>query len=249
MKSSVLYTSVLQALIEEAYQLFDYPVKGRLSVCTECCISEERMQELMRIPIRKLSLSAVYDYLDAVHYDEEGSEIKHFLPRILELLVQGEELSFDTELYLQRCHFNKPCWNEKEKNFLNRFFTAFFRQILSTDIKYCNDTPENYLSMIALSGFNPEPLLEVWEEMCGENLTALFHFQKFIYNYGYGYQTPFLKGNHFENTLNAWANSAALAEKILPKIEKLYFEEEKFDEETLYHLEIFHQRMQENLKR
>lgn len=241
-------TPLTDAFISEAYQLFDYPVKGRLSVCSECCISEERMQELMRTPVKNLSLSAIYDYLDAVHYDEEGSEIKHFLPRILELLVQGEELSFDTELYLQRCHFNKPCWSKEELDFLHRFSTAFFREILSTEPEQCNDTAENYLAMFNLSGLNSEHLLEIWEEMCEESLNALFHFQKFIYYLGYGYRNTFSENKDFEQKLNKWANSPELAEKILPKIEKLYFENENLDAETQYYLEVFYQRMRENLK-
>lgn len=54
---------------------------------------EPRMQELMRTPVKYLSLSAIYDYLDAVHYDEEGARDK--------IYVKDKTFSEDDRYYLE----------------------------------------------------------------------------------------------------------------------------------------------------
>ena len=112
----------MKILLKEAYTLFSYNLEGKLSVCTcPVCITEENVERLITVPIREISRELLYEYLEAVNYDEIGYEIKHFLPRILELCANYEYIRLDTSLNLDKCHFERKIWKFDskitEKNF------------------------------------------------------------------------------------------------------------------------------------
>lgn len=88
MSEKIDFTAEMQGLIDEAYILFNRAIGKSLNVCKPCCVSFEMEKELVETPVSRLSRSAIYDYLEAVHYDELNCEIRHFLPRILEFVVQ-----------------------------------------------------------------------------------------------------------------------------------------------------------------
>ncbi|WP_416178150.1 hypothetical protein [Acinetobacter sp. SEK541] len=57
-----------------------------------------------------------------------AQQIKHLLPKILELLIQGENLSHSTEIILNKCYFNlENAWKTKEIQFMQKFTLAFFQ--------------------------------------------------------------------------------------------------------------------------
>ena len=100
-----LISEKMKKLIKEAYELFMYDLNGKLSVCTPCCVCEKNVTKLIKTPVNELSEYLIREYLDAVNYDETGFEIKHFLPRILEMTVKRAEIRLDTSLILDKCHF------------------------------------------------------------------------------------------------------------------------------------------------
>lgn len=76
----------MQALLEEAYTLFNCDLHFPLTLCTcPVCISEENLRALQTIPVRELSEVLIYEYLNAVvNKSDDDYQIRHFLPRILE---------------------------------------------------------------------------------------------------------------------------------------------------------------------
>lgn len=233
------FSEEMADLIDEAYLLFDHPVKGRLSVCSPCCVSEERMQELIKTPVKTLSLSAIYDYLDAVHYDEEGYEIKHFLPRILELLAMGKDISHSTELHLQRCHFQKPCWSEKELDFMQRFSAKFIENILKINPQRF-DRAMGYILMFDLAGLKTAHLLRVWEE----NLTtptALEHLAWVLYYdlKNGAYSNVFSVNTEFNQQINDWLHGEHLRQIATAAIEIEILENETLSDDFQYLLSQF----------
>lgn len=247
---SIELPAELQQLISEAYRIFTHSLNGKLNVCSPCCISEEQVRELIITPVSELSLSIIYDYLDAVHYDEAGYEIKHFLPRILEFLAGGFDLSHSTELMLQRCHFKKNCWQETELDFMNRFSSEFIKYVLTNSTKSKWDNAISYILMFDLAELPTEHLLKIWEEMLPYSRTAFQHFQDFMYYYidyeGY-YSNSFSHNPDFNNQVRDWVTSEGLAKKVLPFIEKEYFENQSLTYEDCYHLDILYTQMERNL--
>ncbi|RRD39590.1 hypothetical protein EII29_05990 [Leptotrichia sp. OH3620_COT-345] len=121
-KAGIFVSNEMKKLIKEAYEIFFYDLNGKLSVCTPCCVSSENVKKLLEIPVNRLSRELIWEYLDAVHYDETGFEIKHFLPKILEFTAQNENIRMDVSLNLDKCYFEKKnVWSKNELDFMYRF--------------------------------------------------------------------------------------------------------------------------------
>ncbi|MDO4782480.1 MAG: hypothetical protein Q4A09_04590 [Capnocytophaga felis] len=241
----------IRLLIEEAYSIFQYSLNGTLNVCTPCCVSPERMQELLRTPVCELSTSAIYDYLDAVHYDETGYEIKHFLSRILELLAEDATIRHSTELILDKCHFEKDCWRQTELDFMKRFSAEFIRYILKNYNKSQGDNAINYILMFDLAGLPTEHLLGIWESELTSSPLALEHLQIMMYYYvdsdSY-YSHSFSDNPEFNNQIQNWITSTKLAKIVLPIIEKEYFENPNLTEESRYYLDLLYGKFERNFR-
>ncbi|MDO4228912.1 MAG: hypothetical protein Q4C98_03795 [Capnocytophaga sp.] len=239
----LVFSAEIQALIEEAYGLFSFPIGDDLNVCKPCCISLERERELVQTPVANLSLSAIYDYLDAVHYDESGYEIKHFLPRILELLAKGENIRHSTEIMLDKCHFEKSCWREQELDFMWRFSGEFLKNVLASSPKI--DNAMNYILMFDLAGLETEHLLKIWQETATES--SLWHFVYFIHyeidEEGI-YNNPFSQNPNFNQHITDWISSTNVKTIFLPQIEKLYFENTNLTDKERYMLDDVYGRIE-----
>ena len=113
----------MQALLEEAYTLFNCDLHFPLTLCTcPVCISEENLRALQTIPVRELSEVLIYEYLNAVvNKSDDDYRIRHFLPRILEMIAHYIEIRVDDSLNLDRCHFESDSWKLQELNFMQRF--------------------------------------------------------------------------------------------------------------------------------
>ncbi|WP_436897796.1 hypothetical protein [Acinetobacter gyllenbergii] len=95
----------LKNLITEAYQLFSsYLMGDQFEVCYgTCCLQTADGELLKRLPVAQLNCRLIYEYLDAAESMDKfalAQQIKHLLPKILELLIQGENLSHSTEIIL-----------------------------------------------------------------------------------------------------------------------------------------------------
>lgn len=102
----------LETLMEEAYSLFaPYTIGSTLCVCKACCVTDAEEQALVAAPLRQVSCELLqYGYFDSVcyHSDREHWELKHFLPRVLELVSQFEFPRFTPEVLFDRLDFDQP---------------------------------------------------------------------------------------------------------------------------------------------
>lgn len=244
----------LKKLVEEAYELFVYDLNGKLSVCTPYCVSEENVKELIETPVRKLSRELIREYLDAVNYDETGLEIKHFLPKILEFITKRAEIRLDTSLILDKCHFEKDVWNEKELDFMHRFSKEFIIDALGTDLgKMRIENFSVYITMFNIGGLKIEHLLDIdmWKSE-STKISVLKHFEKMMYYYTRDYtyyNNSFSENAEFNNQINLWISSKEVAEIFMPVIEKYYFENPDMEYEEKWRLDQLYSVLEKNLKK
>lgn len=83
--------TALAAAVERAYAVFARPAPADLSICTQiCCASPEDEQRILATPQRALTLDHFRDWYTAAFY-YDPAPVKWLLPRILELLAEGED--------------------------------------------------------------------------------------------------------------------------------------------------------------
>ena len=244
----------MKILLKEAYTLFSYNLEGKLSVCTcPVCITEESVKLLINTPVREISRELIYEYLEAINYDEIGYEIKHFLPRILELCANYEYIRLDTSLNLDKCHFERKIWNEEELEFMKKFSIQFIIDVLNTDynVKIIENI-SNYILMFDLAGMKTEHLLnlDIWTEKSNK-INALNHLEElmsyYTENYTY-FKNSFSENSEFNNQINEWIGSRKLAETFLPIIEEYYFSNPNMDYEKQWRMEQLYNVLERNLK-
>ncbi len=75
-------------------------------VCINCCLSQKNIKLIKSEPLNSLDRSVIYDYLDAVVYDENSviNGIKYLIPRIVELFNEGKNIRFSVELNFDKFH-------------------------------------------------------------------------------------------------------------------------------------------------
>lgn len=126
----------LKALIEEAYLLFSsYSMGNHIAVCHEfvCCLGNDDAELLKTLPIQQVDRRLIYEYLDAAEGEDPialAVQTKHLLPKILELLVQGEYIRHCYECIFDKCRFNLNVWNTEEIEFMQRFAQCYFQMQL-----------------------------------------------------------------------------------------------------------------------
>jgi hypothetical protein len=154
----------LDELIEEAYRLFaGYEMGDELGVCTACCVNERDAKLLKTLKPQEMSRELIFQYLDAAAYPDRPSlipEMKHLMPRVLQLLVQGEYIRHSTEITLDKCFCERAEWSAAEIDFMQRFALTYFDKQLksySTAVE-----AQDVLIMFHLAGLNVTPLLNYW---------------------------------------------------------------------------------------
>ncbi|MEM1078700.1 MAG: hypothetical protein AAGI09_09260 [Pseudomonadota bacterium] len=115
----------LYDVVAEAYRVFTYPTPQSVEVCQSCCMDPAIEAGFLEIAIEDLPLRHLSDWFSAA-YDPRGvskSIWGYLLPRILEALAYGEEVSFvGLEVSLSRFQTGrKENWNEAEWRVLDAF--------------------------------------------------------------------------------------------------------------------------------
>lgn len=156
----------LAGLVEEAYRLFaGYEMGDELGVCTACCVQEEDAVLLKSLSPKVMSRDLIYEYLDAAAMPDDPlliHQMKYLLPRILELMVQGEELRHSTEITLSKCSCGSAEWLPVEVEFMQRFALAYFaKQFASYGAAAQAD---DVFVMFHLTGLDVLPLLAYWHD-------------------------------------------------------------------------------------
>ncbi|OAM28746.1 hypothetical protein [Eikenella sp. NML01-A-086] len=184
----------MQAFIEEAYQLFaPYTVRFPLNICTcECCTPKDCQRELLRYRLREIPANNLAGYLGSVPLADEAAtarDMKHFLPRILQALVNDEDVRSLDEMLLDKLLCDLPeCWPEDEIRWLYRFAAAWFaHQIAAPRYEGCLSA---WLAMFHFAGLDvTDKLLALWTQSASET-NALREFIGLYLTIPYGANEP-----------------------------------------------------------
>jgi hypothetical protein len=150
-------TSELSEAIENLYRVFaGYGLNPDTQPCP-CCHSSEDDQRLRSKLLRKLGPKDLYSYTsDALYTWGSESDLKHFLPRIFELLTQDSPDFVDPE-----CVFGKlTCasggstswhtWPAAEQAAISDYSRAVWNAVLDSDPDELADYPSEWLCAFAV---------------------------------------------------------------------------------------------------
>jgi hypothetical protein len=123
-------TPQLRAVVEDAYDVFaGYTIRHSLTVChCKVCMDEETERELLRTPLRETPAGMLAAYTNSAHDWDDGPvarEMRHFLPRYLELIALGDApCSMGIDICLRRLGQAgwRAKWPTREEEIIDRFF-------------------------------------------------------------------------------------------------------------------------------
>jgi hypothetical protein len=228
---------LLTEIIDNAYVLFSkHRVEIPLEVCTEgCCMKPEDENRLASLPVRQIPVDLLSEYNDSAKPEKTRiSEVKHFLPRYLDLIGQFQFPTHSTELSFTRLiPFDKSEWSTEELNLLGEFSKVFFKKCLSLyPIPSFSDSITTILIMFRGVDFDLKQLfdipllLKIWE---GEqSLQSILHFRD-LYFYGFNQKHESKLSNSFGDKelgsiLRTWMESETVRQIFAGNIEKLIVE-------------------------
>ena len=223
----VLTPATLPALVEAAYSLFaPYPIGSTLSVCKACCVSEAEERELVNTPLRAVSRQLLDDayYASARNYsDQERGEMKHFLPRVLELVTQFEFPCHSLEITFARLDLDQPAyWLPGERQLLAAFASAYFQACLARYPLPTGDSLAAILPMFGRAHFDLSPLLHAWET--SNTVTSLAHLTDLLVDeLSYTPPKPLQLANpftlpHVDQQLAAWLRNPAIRASLTEQV-------------------------------
>ncbi|MGT2665764.1 hypothetical protein ACVRYP_00340 [Streptococcus rifensis] len=231
----------LQLLIEEAYTLFACELQRPLDLCTcPVCISEDNLERLETEDVHQISKELMFEYLDAVRNEDGDDQIRHFLPRILELIARYDYIRIDDSLNLDRCHFEKKGWSSEELDFMGRFSRQFIIDTINLSSTRA-DAIAVYLTMFDLAGLETSHLLDLklWLEDT-DQMSSLWALEEIYYYFTKDYACfdySFSVNPSFNKQMTDWLSSQALAQGFLPVLEAYLLSDSPLTSEEEYRLE------------
>jgi hypothetical protein len=217
---------MLDKLIETAYQMFAvYPVPQTLEACS-FQPGDESQSRLRMLAVREISDDLLWRYHLATHATKASvQEVKHFLPRYLEIASHFQFEHFWIEIALSRLALVGNEWTLEERELLDAWAQAFFAHCLAQyyDNRYSPDAPHienitDIVIMLAHGGFKLEPLLEGW--LKDTNLSALLHYKDLLlwgFNEGMSsLENSFAEDDHeLFATMAIWVQHPAVVKHFL----------------------------------
>ena len=168
---------ILEEIVNASYELFSgYEINSPLDICTACCMDFEVEEKLRTLPLRDINRDQLMEYNDGASSGETPiNEVKHFLPRYLDLISKFEFPSHSAELSMKRISpFNSEKWSANEQELLQKFSHHFFQKSLNTYPLPEYEKIESVLIMFQLGGFDIPDLLKLWEHE--DSKESVLHF-------------------------------------------------------------------------
>jgi hypothetical protein len=216
---------MLDKIIETAYRIFAaYPVPQTLEASLPP--GDESPARLRVLDVREISDELLWRYHLASHAAKApAEEVKHFLPRYLEIVSHFQFEHFWTEIALNRLALIGDEWTLEERELLDNWAKAFFAHCLSQyhDDKFSPAAPHieniaDIIIMLAHGGFSLAPLLESWAK--DESLAALLHYKDLLL-WGFNEGMSSLENSFAEDdqalfsTLAIWVQQPDVVEHFL----------------------------------
>lgn len=123
----------LQQAIEQLYAVFArYPLRSVVEGCPHCVYAADN-EMLHAAPLRALPRENLEKYAwKTMTTWGKVSDFKHFLPRLLEILVD-DDCDFDFEAFGSKFHYAEyGAWPEDERLAVESFCMAWWRVVLAT---------------------------------------------------------------------------------------------------------------------
>jgi hypothetical protein len=237
----------MKETVEKAYELFSkYRADRPLDVCTDCCMKIEDEGRLASLAVREIPDDLLSEYNDSAKPEKTRiEEVKHFLPRYLDLISEYKFPTHSTELSFSRLlPFDKNEWTENELELLEKFATDFFNQTLKTyPIPSFNDSIDTILIMFWRADFDIVRLLRIWERT--DTLQSVLHFND-LYFHGFKEHNKNELFSSFgdkkiNKILTNWLESEKTKEIFEDRIEKLVLGDFEIDERILNELNLLYE--------
>jgi len=122
----------LNNAIEGLYDVFKgYRLRPHIEGCP-CCVDENDQARVRSRPLRELTSDDLGPIaMNALTTWGEVSDLKHFLPRLLELVATDSECMFETEILIGKLHDGVwTNWSTAEQVALNAYFDAWWDDVL-----------------------------------------------------------------------------------------------------------------------
>lgn len=132
----------LEETINNLYTVFSqYIVEGNLRVRScDCCVSDNEIRLLLSKPLKELTAEDIYHFMtSAVTTYGAVKDYKHFLPRILELMIYQNDVVDDFFIYEKLNYCQWLSWNIEEVKAIKLFFENLLIDALSKDSDNVND--------------------------------------------------------------------------------------------------------------
>lgn len=236
---------MLEETIERAYRIFKhYPVIRPLDVCTVCCMEPADEARLATMPVREIPQTLLMEYNDSAKPARTRiEEVKHFLPRYLELIAAFQFPSHSTELSFSRLvPFDATEWQPDELELLRDFSTGFFKQCLRVYPIAFMERIDAILIMFWNAGFDIDPLLDAWEK--DDSVNAVLHFKDLYFNGFDQYNRTKMASSFGDEALAdkliSWLGGVAVQALFAQRIEQIILGENKLDINILKELDLLY---------
>ncbi|MGV3541149.1 MAG: hypothetical protein ACO1OQ_15135 [Rufibacter sp.] len=197
------------------------------------------------LPVREIPRGLLTEYNDGASTAKTPiEEIKHFLPRYLDLVWDFDFPSHSLELSLKRlAPFEESEWTVEELKYLERFSKAFFDKCLSAYPLPENEDILGVLIMFWRGQLDVNLLLGTWLHHNGAE--SALHYRDLVFG-GFEQHNPSMLSNAFAepqitNILREWAESNAAKEFFSKEIEKLVLKGEAMKEKDLEELSLLYE--------
>ena len=178
---------MLDEIVENVYRAFAaYPAPEHETYSGPLCRNPETQIRLKAMSVREIPDELLFQYhLAADVTAAPVDEIKHFLPRYLDIVSRFQFDHFWVETALDRLTAANDAWTEEEQSLLVEWAQAYFKQCLASYPDSKQGRPRcvienivDILIMLARGHFDVKPLLESW---AGEgSLAALLHYKDLV---------------------------------------------------------------------
>lgn len=225
----------LKNTIVDCYRQFaGYDAPSELDVCTACCVELKIEEEMRTLPLSELTEKHFYQYNSSAKGDVQPvDEIKYYLPRMLELLAEGKEIHFATELYLDRLgRCSRQVFSYQEWKAIENFCVALFEHELTfypwEDNQRIVGLIENVFDMLLMfdiGGLDIQPFLDIWTERDTPQAT-LIYIEAAYWEYWAKMSicNPFAEQRlDYQEIMNAWLLSKSHHQQFATRIQQLDF--------------------------
>ena len=166
--------------VERLYSAFAHePRPVRVEGCTNCCISEEELDMLVRFPREQLGAEDLRSYASNAA-DTVGAEadFRYFLPRLLEVASSGELEWPDHPWVVRRLRF-VPWreWDRRERDAIRTYLRTWWSVVITEPVER-DDLDEVLSSLSLVDSLDEFPrYLQMWIE---SGRTAKVRLARFI---------------------------------------------------------------------